>query len=130
MAAVGTTGGARAAQAAGKLRIEFLFLDLTRCARCLGVGRSLESALEVVREVLEGAGVEVEVDKVLVGSVEQAEALRFVSSPTIRVDGRDVALEPRESACGSRRAPMAAAIRSHVVSGFTGAGSTPSRRSR
>ena len=43
----------------------------------------------------------VEVNKALVESAEQARALRFVSSPTIRVDGRDVALELRESSCGS-----------------------------
>ena len=101
MAAVGITSGVHAAQAAEKLRIEFLFLDLTTCTRCLGADQSLESALEVVREALEAAGVEVEVDKILVESEEQARALRFVSSPTIRVDGRDVALELRESSCGS-----------------------------
>lgn len=84
-----------------RLRIAFLFLDLTTCTRCLGADRSLESGLEAVREVLEATGVEVEVNKVLVESEEQARALRFVSSPTIRVDGRDVALELRESSCGS-----------------------------
>jgi Domain of unknown function (DUF2703) len=83
------------------LRIEFLFLDLTTCSRCLGADRSLESALDVVREVLQATGVELEVDKILVESAEQARALRFVSSPTIRVDGHDVALELRESSCGS-----------------------------
>ena len=84
-----------------KLRIEFLFLDLTTCTRCLGADRGLETALDVVRDVLDAAGVEVEVNKVLVASDEQARELRFVSSPTIRVDGRDVALELRESSCGS-----------------------------
>jgi hypothetical protein len=83
------------------LRIDFLFLDLTTCTRCLGADRSLESALAVVGEVLEATGVEVEVTKVLVQSAEQARVLRFVSSPTIRVDGQDVALELRESSCGS-----------------------------
>jgi hypothetical protein len=83
------------------LRLEFLFLDLTTCSRCLGADRSLESALDVVREVLQATGVKLEVDKVLVESAEQARALRFVSSPTIRVDGHDVALELRESSCGS-----------------------------
>ena len=34
-------------------------------------------------------------------SAEQARELRFLSSPTIRVDGRDIALELRESPCGS-----------------------------
>jgi hypothetical protein len=85
----------------GTVRIEFLFLDLTTCTRCLGADASLESALEVVRDTLAAAGVEVRVDKVLVASEAQARALRFVSSPTIRVDGRDVALELRESSCGS-----------------------------
>ena len=84
-----------------RLLIEFLFLDLTTCTRCLGADRSLGSALEVVRALLEASGVEVEVDKIHVQSAQQARALRFVSSPTIRVDGRDVALELRESSCGS-----------------------------
>ena len=84
-----------------RLLIEFLFLDLTTCTRCLGADRSLRSALEVVRALLEASGVEVEVDKIHVQSARQARALRFVSSPTIRVDGRDVALELRESSCGS-----------------------------
>jgi hypothetical protein len=89
------------AQSSDGLQIEFLFLDLTTCGRCLGADRSLESALDVVREALQATGVELEVDKILVESAEQARALRFVSSPTIRVDGHDVALELRESSCGS-----------------------------
>jgi hypothetical protein len=84
-----------------RVRIDFLFLDLTTCTRCLGADRSLESALETVGDVLRASGTEVEVNKVLVESAEQARALRFVSSPTIRVDGYDIALELRESSCGS-----------------------------
>ena len=99
--AVETNARAHPAQTSDTLRIDFLFLDLTTCTRCLGADRSLASALEVVREVLEATGVEVEVGKILVESAEQARALRFVSSPTIRVDGQDVALELRESSCGS-----------------------------
>ena len=95
--------GARlhAARTSGRLRIEFLFLDLTTCSRCLAADRGLESALDVVRDVLEATGVSVEVDKILVESEERARALRLVSSPTIRVNGDDVALELRESSCGS-----------------------------
>jgi hypothetical protein len=89
------------AQTSETLRIDFLFLDLTTCTRCLGADMSLASALELVNDVLEATGVQVEVTKILVESAEQARALRFVSSPTIRVDGRDVALELRESSCGS-----------------------------
>jgi len=99
--AVETNARAHAPQTSDRLEIEFLFLDLTTCTRCLGADRSLESALDVVREVLQATGVEVDVDKVQVQSEPQARALRFVSSPTIRVDGHDVALELRESSCGS-----------------------------
>jgi hypothetical protein len=99
--AVETSARSHAAQTSDRLRIEFLFLDLTSCTRCLGTDRSLGSALDIVHEVLEATGVGVEVDKILVKSAEQARALRLVSSPTIRVDDRDVALELRESSCGS-----------------------------
>jgi hypothetical protein len=99
--AVETSARLHTARISDRLRIEFLFLDLTSCTRCLGASRSLESALDIVGEVLQATGIEVEVDRVLVESAEQARALRFLSSPTIRVDGRDVALELRESSCGS-----------------------------
>jgi hypothetical protein len=83
-----------------ELRIDFLFLDLTTCDRCLGADRNLESALEVVRYLLAANGTEIEINKVHVESADQARELRFVSSPTIRVNGSDVALELRESSCG------------------------------
>ena len=99
--AVETKVRPHAAQTSDRLRLEFLLLDLTTCTRCLGADRSLESALDIVREVLQATGVEVEVDKIVVESADQARALRFVISPTVRVDGHDVALELRESLCGS-----------------------------
>lgn len=92
---------APAPRSAQKLRIDFLFLDLTICTRCRGTDRSLGAALTAVADVLQAAGIEVEVNKLHVASEEQARALRFVSSPTIRVNGADIALELRESSCGS-----------------------------
>lgn len=82
------------------LRIDFLFLDLTTCTRCRAADRSLASALEVARDVLTAAGTEVQVNKIHVESAAQARALGLVSSPTIRVNGRDIAHELRESRCG------------------------------
>jgi Domain of unknown function (DUF2703) len=84
-----------------RLRIDFLFLDLETCTRCRGTDRSLESALDAARELLAANDTEVEVNKIHVESAELARELRFESSPTIRVNGRDVALELRESSCGS-----------------------------
>jgi Domain of unknown function (DUF2703) len=126
--AVETKARPHAAHTSDRLRIEFLFLDLITCTRYLGADRSLESELDIVREVLQATGaaveVEVEVDRILVESAEQARALRFVSSPTVRVDGHDVALELRESLCGSE------ACGDRCGDQFTAATSTPIRRSR
>ncbi len=83
------------------MRIDFLFLDLTTCTRCRGTDRSITAALTAVADVLDAAGIEVEVNKVHVATADLARAWRFVSSPTIRVDGADIALELRESSCGS-----------------------------
>ena len=84
-----------------QLSIDFLFLDLTTCTRCRGTDRSLETALTQVASLLRVTGIGVVVNKVQVVTEDQARDLRFVSSPTIRVDGSDIALELRESSCGS-----------------------------
>lgn len=89
------------AASANKLIIDFLYLDLTTCTRCRGTDRSLQAALAVVGDVLTAAGVEVEVRKVHIRSEAEARMWRFVSSPTIRINGADIAVELRESSCGS-----------------------------
>jgi hypothetical protein len=86
---------------ADTITIDFLFLDLTTCERCVGTDRNLDSALELARGVLAATGATVEVRRTLVETAEQARELRFVSSPTIRIDGRDIALELKETSCGS-----------------------------
>ena len=84
-----------------KIDIEFLYIDLTVCTRCIGTDVNLRAALSEVSQILKTAGVEVSLRKTLVESEEQAEALGFFSSPTIRVNGKDIALEFRESRCAS-----------------------------
>jgi hypothetical protein len=83
-----------------KLTIELLALDLKTCGRCTGTDANLDSAIDTVAGVLREADVDVEVRRTVVASAEQAEQLRFESSPTIRINGRDIALELRESNCG------------------------------
>ena len=84
-----------------QIRIDFLCLDLTTCRRCLDTDKNLERALQTVTEVLTATGIEVKVNKILIESADQARALGFVSSPTIRVNGRDIALEMKENRCES-----------------------------
>ena len=51
---------------------------------------SYDLALERLREVMDEEGIPGEVEVVKVDTEEQARELRFVGSPTIRVDGQDI----------------------------------------
>jgi hypothetical protein len=82
------------------VEVDYLYLDLTTCSRCRASDASLDAAVGIVRPVLDAVGAGVEVRKTLVETEEQARALGFASSPTIRVNGRDIAgSEPIESSC-------------------------------
>ncbi|HAM33835.1 MAG TPA: ferredoxin [Deltaproteobacteria bacterium] len=84
-----------------KVEIDFMYLDLETCTRCKGTDANLAIALNSVAKVLEASGVEAVIHKTLVDSEQKALDLGFVSSPTIRVNGRDIAMEFRESTCAS-----------------------------
>lgn len=84
-----------------KVDIDFLFIDLAACTRCQGTEIHIQRALEIVASVLEGAGADVRLRKILVDSEQKALELGFISSPTIRVNGRDIATELKESVCDS-----------------------------
>lgn len=82
-----------------RLDIELLYVDLSVCTRCQGAEASLEEAISEVGRVLEATGVEVSVRKIHVRSEEEARELGFFSSPTIRLNGRDIQWDVRESRC-------------------------------
>lgn len=84
-----------------KIIVDFLYLDLNACTRCQDTENSLEEAIEEVSKVLQAAGSDVIVNKIHVETEELAVKHRFVSSPTIRVNGRDIQVEARESLCES-----------------------------
>ena len=84
-----------------RLEIELLYLNLDTCDRCQNADRNLDAALEATTDVLKLAGHDVAVRKTHVTSEEDAAALGFVSSPTIRVNGRDIALAVEESRCSA-----------------------------
>src|ERR671916_656302 len=81
------------------IEVDLFYLDLTTCSRCVGTDAILEAAVRAVRPALDAMGAAVEVRKTLVKTEEQAHALGFVSSPTILVNGRDIAGELIESPC-------------------------------
>jgi hypothetical protein len=84
-----------------KITIDFLFLDLSVCTRCQGAESSLEEALKDVSNVLDATGTDVEINKVNVNTEELAVKYKFKTSPTIRVNGRDIQMDYKESLCES-----------------------------
>ena len=82
------------------VQVDFLHLDLTTCDRCIGTDASLDRAVGLLSPILREIGIQLDVRKKLVESEDQARQVGFVLSPTILVDGHDIADEPRESPCG------------------------------
>jgi len=82
-----------------KLIIDFLYLDLHVCERCRGADSNLDNALSDVSAVLTSAGYDVVVNKVNITSPALAEKYAFMSSPTIRINGKDIESDVTESNC-------------------------------
>jgi len=81
------------------LEVELLAIDLSTCTRCTGTLANLEAAIEAVRQVAAPTGTAIRLRKILVGSEAEARQHRFVTSPTVRVAGRDIAFDTLESRC-------------------------------
>ena len=82
-----------------QLTIDFLYLDLNTCERCMATDETLKQALDVLSGVFDTLGFEVKANSVNITSRELAEEYRFISSPTIRVNGVDICSELAESNC-------------------------------
>ncbi|MBI4718472.1 MAG: DUF2703 domain-containing protein [Planctomycetes bacterium] len=98
-APLGLVDAARGAGGPRTLAVELLALDLSTCGRCTGTERQVKGAIRRLRPVFARAGVELRYHGTLVRTAEQATALRLRTSPTLRVNGRDVPVELRESPC-------------------------------
>jgi hypothetical protein len=79
--------------------IDFLYLDLSVCERCQGTETNLEEAVREVAGVLEAAGFDIVLNKINVTTKALAIQHKFLSSPTIRVNGKDIAMEFKETSC-------------------------------
>ncbi len=94
-----STTTSRSAPTSRTIEVDFLYLDLTTCSRCRASDATLDAAVKIARPVLDSVGAGIDVRKTLVETEEQARTLGFVSFPTIRVNGRDIAGELTESSC-------------------------------
>ena len=80
--------------------VEYLYLDLKTCDRCVGTDKVLEEVLEILIPVLELAGYHVEYRKKEMTTAKEAKDCKFVSSPTIRVNEKDICDSVIENDCG------------------------------
>ena len=82
------------------VKIEYLYLDLNTCERCVGTDVVLDDVVSALRPVLELAGYTVSYEKKEMTTVKDAVAYEFLSSPTIRVNGQDICTAVKENDCG------------------------------
>lgn len=83
-----------------KALVEYLYLDLSACDRCIGTDEVLDEVMMTLTPALKLAGFEVEYNKTEIKTAELAEKYRFLSSPTIRVNGQDICGPVKENSCG------------------------------
>ena len=83
-----------------RILIEYLYLDLKTCDRCIGTDKVLEETIMALNDALLLAGYEIEYKKIEIETAELAKKHQFLSSPTIRVNGYDLFGPVKESNCG------------------------------
>ena len=83
-----------------KITIDYLYLDLNTCDRCVGTDEVLDKVLDVLEPALQLAGYNVVRRKIEISTAEFAAEYQFISSPTIRVNGKDICLTVEENDCG------------------------------
>ena len=79
--------------------VDYLYLDLSVCDRCQGTDERVARAVEQLRPIMDAAGYNIVMNKVLIEDERIAERFEFVSSPTVRVNGVDICPEVLENEC-------------------------------
>ncbi len=80
--------------------VDYLYLDLKTCDRCVGTDQVLEEVLGELAPAFELAGYDIIFNLIEITDSELAEKHRFLSSPTIRVNGHDICQSVQENDCG------------------------------
>lgn len=83
-----------------EITIDYLYLDLNTCDRCVGTDEVLDGVLDVLEPALQLAGYKVVRCKTEMSTAEIAAEYQFLSSPTIRVNSKDISLTVEENDCG------------------------------
>ncbi len=83
------------------ITIDFLYLDLETCECCRVTEAALQEAVAETEGLLKSVGLEVTVNRIHIKTKEQAVFHKLISSPTIRVNGKDIDTDIKESLCES-----------------------------
>lgn len=83
-----------------RVLVEYLYLDLRTCDRCIGTDRVLDEVMETIAPALRLAGYKVEYHKMKMETPELAAKYQFLSSPTVHVNGKDICGSVKENDCG------------------------------
>lgn len=83
------------------ITLDYLYLDLNSCTRCVGTDKNLETAINMLRDIFDVTGIKLTVNKILIDTEAKAREYNFEVSPTIRINDRDIALDAKESCCDS-----------------------------
>jgi hypothetical protein len=83
------------------LHVDLLVIDLETCTRCVPTGDQLRTAVQLLSPVSEAMGIELRYHAMVVQTPEEAKEQALLTSPTIRLNGRDIAQDIRESLCES-----------------------------
>ncbi len=82
-----------------KVLIEYLYLDLSTCDRCIGTDTVLNEVVAEIAPALKLAGYTIDYQKHEIATPELATKYRFLSSPTVRVNGQDICTGIVETDC-------------------------------
>jgi hypothetical protein len=83
------------------LNIDLLAINLDTCHRCIPTGDQLRAAVQLLKPVADALGITLRYREIVVQTPAEAKVNALLSSPTIRLNGRDIAQDIRESECES-----------------------------
>jgi hypothetical protein len=81
------------------IEIEVLALDLHTCTRCADALKNTQQAIALLQSPLAEMGINLSTHEIVIDSEAKALQHHFVSSPTIRINGADIAPKILESQC-------------------------------
>lgn len=81
------------------LTLDFLYLDLSTCQRCLETADRIDQTIRLMEDWLEEQSVSLDYRRIEISHEALARQHRFVTSPTIRLNGRDIQADFQETNC-------------------------------